>query len=230
MAHLKYTSWKSQLKVMGFAAIATVGLSLTTPAFAETLLDIDPAPETSAGQAWASIGEMIMVYYDVPNTGPGDMQCSLAYFLTGTPNCYKGADESEFTAVSRIVKGYPQFAHESFGEIPVAMRWEAAKTITPWDIVQEIKFERPVLAQIEPVRNEGEAKIEKRAVLIVGFEGGADNLQLIVNDPKIYPPTQNPYLEAGGKILDNSGQYQISYADFQSFLKWSATLWKIKPD
>lgn len=230
MAHLEYTSWKSRLTGMGFAAIAAVGLCFSTPALAENLLDIDPAPETSAGQAWAGIGEMIMVYYDVPNIGPGDMQCSLAYFLTGTQNCYKGADESEFTAVSRIVKGYPQFAHESFGEIPVSMRWEAAKTITPRDIIQEIKFERPVVAQIEPVRNEGEASIEKRAVLIVGFEGGADNLQLIVNDPKIYPPTQNPYLEAGGKIRDSSGQYQISYADFQSFLKWSETLWKIKPD
>ena len=57
-----------------------------------------------------------------------------------------------------------------------------------------------------------------------------DNLQLIINDPKVYPATQNPYLEFGGKVRDESGQYQIGYADFQSFLKWSATLWKIKPD
>jgi hypothetical protein len=119
---------------------------------------------------------------------------------------------------------------ESFGEIPVAMRWEDAKTISPADIVQEIKFERPVLVQIEPAPNEGQTKAEKRAVVIVGFDGSADNLQLIINDPKIYATTENPYLEFGGRIRDKSGQYQIGYADFLSFLKWSATLYKIKPD
>jgi len=230
MARLENESWVRGLKTAACAAIVVGTLGWAAPSRAESLLDIAPAPETGPGQAWAGIAEMIMVYYDVPNTGPGDMQCSLAYFLTGTPNCYKAADESEFDAVSRVVKGYPQFAHESFSEIPVAMRWEAAKTITPQDIIQEIKFERPVLVQIEPAPNEGEAKAEKRAVLIVGFDGGPDNLQLIINDPKAYPATQNPYLEFGGKIRDNSGQYQIGYADFQSFLKWSATLWKIKPD
>jgi hypothetical protein len=230
MACFGTRSWATGFRATACAAIVAGAFAWATPSRAETLLDIDPAPETGPGQAWAGIAEMIMVYYDVPNTGPGDMQCSLAYFLTGTPNCYKAQDESEFNAVSRIVKGYPQFAHESFGEIPIAMRWEAAKTITPQDIIQEIKFERPVLVQIEPAPNEGETKAEKRAVLIVGFDGGADNLQLIVNDPKIYPPTQNPYLEFGGRVRDQSGQYQIGYADFQSFLKWSATLWKIKPD
>lgn len=230
MARLDRESWMSGFKAAACAAIVAGSLSWAAPSRAESLLGIEPAPETGPGQAWAGIAEMIMVYYDVPNTGPGDMQCSLAYFLTGTPNCYKAPDETEFNAVSRVVKGYPQFAHESFGEIPVAMRWEAAKTITPQDIIQEIKFERPVLVQIEPAPNEGEAKSEKRAVLIVGFDGGPDNLQLIINDPKVYPATQNPYLEFGGKVRDESGQYQIGYADFQSFLKWSATLWKIKPD
>ncbi len=212
------------------AVAAWAALSSAAPARAESLLDVPPAPESGPGQAWAGIAEMIMVYYDVPNTGPGDMQCSIAYFLTGTQNCYKDPAESEFTAVSRVVKGYPQFAHESFGEIPVAMRWQEAKTITPDEVIQEIKIERPVLAQIEPAPNEGQSKAEKRAVLIVGYDGSADNLQLIINDPKIFLPTENPYLEAGGRIRDNSGQYEIGYADFLSFLKWSATLYKIKPD
>lgn len=218
------------LRRAAIAAGALIAMSIATPAWAESLLDIPPVPESAPDQAWAAIAEMVMVYYDVPNTGPGDMQCSIAYFLTGTPNCYKAQDESEFTAVSRAIKGYPQFAHESFGELPIAMRWEEAKTISPDEVIQEIRFERPILVQIEPARNEGEAKVQKRAVLIVGFDGTADNLQLIINDPKVYPGTQNPYLEFGGHVRDNSGQYQIGYADFQSFLKWSATLYKIKPD
>ena len=212
------------------AGAAATLFALAQPARAETILDIEPSPELAPGQAWAGVAEMLMVYYDVPNTGPGEMQCSLSFYLTGTQNCYKAPEESEFSAVSRIVKGYSQFAHESFGEVPIAMRWEEAKTIAPTDIIQEIKFERPILVQIEPAPNEGEAKAEKRAVLIVGFDGGPDNLQLIINDPKIYQGTQNPYLEFGGRIRDNSGQYLIGYADFLSFLKWSATLYKIKPD
>jgi hypothetical protein len=230
MAQRQNWSWSKGLRRSGLAAAAIMAIAWATPSQAETLLDIPPAPETAPGQAWAGIAEMIMVYYDVPNTGPGDMQCSLAFFLTGTQNCYKAQEESEFSAVSRVVKGYSQFALETFGEIPVAMRWEEAKTIPPQDVIQEIKFERPILVQIEPAPNEGESKAEKRAVLIVGFDGGLDNLQLIINDPKVYPPTQNPYLEFGGRIRDNSGQYQIGYADFQFFLKWSATLYKIKPD
>lgn len=235
MARLQNWSPRNWAVGNGLRRALLVGMAATVlawamPARAESLLDIDPAPERALGEAWAMIAEMIMVYYDVPNTGPGDMQCSLAYFLTGTQNCYKSADESEFTAVSRIIKGYSQYAHESFGELPIAMRWEEAKTIPPADIIQEIKFERPILVQIEPAPNEGQTKTEKRAVLIVGFDGDPQNLQLIINDPKVYLPTENPYLEFGGRIRDNSGQYQIGYADFASFLKWSATLYKVKPD
>lgn len=230
MARLQNWIRPSQVKKAVLASATMAALAWATPSYAETLLDISPAPELAPGQAWASIAEMIMVYYDVPNTGPGELQCSLAFFLTGTQDCYKSEGESEFTAISRVVKGYSQYALETFGEVPVAMRWEEAKTITPEEIVQEIKFERPILAQIEPPVAEGQSKADKRAVLIVGFDGGADNLQLIVNDPRIYQPTENPYLEFGGKIRDTSGQYQIGYADFVSFLKWSATLYKIKPD
>ena len=121
MTRLNNKSWINLLQKTTYTALTCAGLCWATPSFAENLLDIDPVPETSPGQAWASVAEMVMVYYDVPNTGPGDMQCSLAYFLTGTQNCYKAPDESEFNAVSRIIKGYPQFAHESFGEIPVAV-------------------------------------------------------------------------------------------------------------
>lgn len=230
MALLQNWSLRQGLKHASLIGLALTILTWAAPSRAESLLDISPVPERAPGEAWAAVAEMVMVYYDVPNTGPGDMQCSLAYFLTGTQNCYKAPDESEFTAISRIIKGYSQYAHESFGEIPIAMRWEEASTIPPADIIQEITFERPVLVQIEPAPNEGQAKAETGAVLIVGMEGGPDNLQLIINDPKIYLPTENPYLEFGGRIRDNSGQYQIGYADFAAFLKWSATLYKIKPD
>lgn len=222
-------SW-SRSSVAG-ALMLLIGGASAAPAWAEEqLLDIAPYPEAAPGQSWAAVAEMIMTYYEVPNTGPDDMQCSIAFFLTGNTNCRKPEAETEFSAVSRVVKGYSQYAHETFGELPIAMRWEAAKTIPPEEIEHEIRFERPILVQIEPARNEGETTIEKRAVLIVGTDGTPDNLQLIINDPKVFGPAENPYLEFGGKIRDFSGQYQIGYADFSTFLKWTATLYKIKPD
>lgn len=217
-------------KLVRLAGAALITLCAATSARAEQVLDIAPYPEAAPGEAWAAVAEMIMVYYDVPNTGPAEMQCSLAYFLTGSEDCRKPAGESEFSAVSRVVKGYSQYARETYGELPVAMRWEAARTIPPEELAHEIRFERPVLAEIEPPRNEGETELSKRAVLIVGVDGAGDNLQVIVNDPKIYGVTENPYVEAGGRIRDESGQYQIGYEDFRTFLKWSATLYKIKPD
>lgn len=216
--------------LFGFILLANVMAIGVDSARAEKILDILPYPERAPGQAWVAIAEMVMVYYGVPNTGPDNMQCSIAFFLTGNRDCRKPEAESEFSAISRVIKGYSQYARESFGELPVAMRWEAAKTIPPDEIVHEIQFERPILVEVEPARNEGEAKPEKRAVLIVGTDGPVDNLQLIINDPKAYMPTDNPYLEFGGKVRDRSGQYQIGYADFSAFLKWTTTLYKIKPD
>ena len=171
------------LRRAAIAAGALIAMSMATPAWAESLLDIPPVPESAPDQAWAAIAEMVMVYYDVPNTGPGDMQCSIAYFLTGTPNCYKAQDESEFTAVSRAIKGYPQFAHESFGELPIAMRWEEAKTISPDDVIQEIRFERPILVQIEPARNEGEAKVRAEPFEAMELLARIEALNPAVNRP-----------------------------------------------
>lgn len=217
-------------KFASLAGAALMTLCAAAPAHAEQVLDIAPNPEAAPGEAWAAVAEMIMVYYDVPNTGPAEMQCSLAYFLTGNEDCRKPAGESEFSAVSRVVKGYSQFARETFGELPIAMRWESAKVIPPDELAHEIRFERPVLVEVQPPRNEGETEFSKRAVLIVGVDGDGENLQVIVNDPKVYSLTENPYIEAGGRIRDESGQYQLGYEDFRTFLKWSATLYKIKPD
>lgn len=218
------------LRLCAGAVMACLLVIAAPTARAEQLLDIAPVPETAPGQAWAAVAEMIMVYYDVPNTGPGDMQCSISFFLIGNDSCHLPESESEFSAVNRVVKGYSQYARESFGELPVALRWEQAKVLPPQEIMHEVKFERPILVEIIPPRNEGEVEPARRAVLIVGVDGAEDNLQLIVNDPKMYSPTANPYLEFGGHVRDFSGQYQIGYADFVAFLKWSATLYKIKPD
>lgn len=220
-------AWRTSAGLLALVAALVLG---SVAARAEQLLDIDPVPEKGPGSAWAAVAEMIMVYYDVPNTGPADMQCSLAFYLTGRADCLKDPGESEFTAVARVVKGYPQYAHESFGELPVAMRWKEARTLPPGEVMHEIAFERPVLVEFEPARNEGQTKTEKRAVLIVGTDGGADSLQLIINDPKVFGPGENPYLEFGGRVRDQSGQYQIGYDDFTAFLKWTATLYAIKPD
>lgn len=217
-------------KIAVLAGTTLLAIMASLPARAEQILDIPPNPESAPGEAWAAVAEMIMVYYDVPNTGPSEMQCSIAFFLTGNENCRKPESESEFSAVSRVVKGYSQYARETFGELPIAMRWEGAGVVSPDDLAHEIRFERPVLVEIEPVRNEGEAQATKRAVLIVGIDGAGDNLQIVVNDPRIYGPTENPYVEAGGQVLDESGQYRLGYEDFRTFLKWSATLYKIKPD
>ena len=72
-------------------------------------------------------------------------------------------------------------------------------------------------------------KDTKEVALIVGYQGTADDLQIIVNDPRSYSVGTDPYVDAGGKVLD-TGQYLIKYNDFVKEMRWTASLYRIKPN
>jgi hypothetical protein len=224
-----------RLSVAGFLALAGMGLTTlaaTTAARADITLNIDPVIEAQTGRSWAAVGEMVMRYYSVPNTGPNDdYQCGLANFLTGqrlSEDC-AAPKSSALQAAQKIISDYTPYAYKFFDENPHDMRFQQGKVLPPDELIHELEFERPILVAIEPPKMADGDKDTKEVALIVGYQGTADNLQLIVNDPRAYSVGSDPYVDAGGKVLD-TGQYLINYSDFVKEMRWTVSLYRIKPN
>ncbi|MET1027062.1 MAG: hypothetical protein ABWY00_07835 [Dongiaceae bacterium] len=205
---------------------------LATKAQADDAVDIDPVQESQPNRSWAAVGEMIMRYYAVPNTGPNDdYQCGLANFLAGKDNavdCAAPAKLSAYQAALKVVGGYSPYAYQFFKEDPIVMRSEQGKVLPPDELIHEIEFERPVVAAIEPPKVSAADKNTKEVALIIGYKGSADNLQLIINEPKVYEVGADPYIDAGATALD-TGQYLMNYRDFIREMRWTASIYRIKP-
>lgn len=192
-------------------------------------LDIPAIAESKPGWTWAAVGQMIMDYYNVPPLYSADnWQCSLADFLTGVQAC-EAPKLSPEEATLKLIQNYSPFAYKFFGEDPVIMRYQQHKVLSPIDAIHEIRFERPFVAVIQPPKTSADDKGGKDVVLVVGYEGGPDDLKLIVNDPHPYQVGSNPYTDVGAQQRDVNGQYEIGYNDFVQQMKWSGTIDWIKP-
>lgn len=224
-----------RLCVAGFLAFASIGVTnvtASTTARADITLNIDPVIEAQLGRSWAAVGEMVMRYYSVPNTGPNDdYQCGLANFLTGqrlSEDC-AAPKSSALQAAQKIISDYTPYAYKFFDENPHDMRFQQGKVLPPDELIHELEFERPILVAIEPPKMADGDKDTKEVALIVGYQGTADDLQIIVNDPRSYSVGADPYVDAGGKVID-VGQYQINYKDFVKEMRWTVSIYRIKPN
>jgi hypothetical protein len=132
-------------------------------------------------------------------------------------------------AAQKIISDYTPYAYKFFDENPHDMRFQQGKVLPPDELIHELEFERPILVAIEPPKMADGDKDTKEVALIVGYQGTADNLQLIVNDPRAYSVGSDPYVDAGGKVLD-TGQYLINYSDFVKEMRWTVSLYRIKPN
>ena len=225
----------------GFAAaalLAGVSGAWSSKAGADTIPDVIPSKaaldipaisEMKPGWTWAAVGQMIMDYYSVPPLYSADnWQCSLADFLTGVQAC-EAPKLSPEQATLKLLQGYSPFAYKFFGEDPVIMRYQQHKTLSPIDAIHEIRFERPFVAVVQPPKTSADDKGGKDVVLVIGYEGGPDDLKLIVNDPHPYQIGSNPYTDVGAEQLDVNGEYKIGYTDFVQQMKWTGTIDWIKP-
>jgi len=193
-------------------------------------LDIPAIAEKQPGWSWAAVGQMVMDFYNIPPLyGAEDWQCSLADYLTQLQACEAPKGMSAEQASLKLLQGYPAFAHKFFGEDPVIMRYQQHKVLAPIDAIHEIRFERPFIAIVHPPKMSDADKGGDAVVLVVGYEGGPDDLKLIVNDPRSYAVGADPYQDAGAQKLDVNGQYSIGYKDFVQQMKWTGTIDWIKP-
>ena len=220
---------------------ATPFLALTllgaTAAHADTLLPVTPSGEAQPGWSWAAVSQMIMDYYDVADpSDSGDSQCAIASYLgghlnlTGQEDCTAPSGLSAYKATLKAIQGYSHAIFEVTQQGPDKMRYQEGKVLPPGDLIHEMQLERPVVAAIQPPKMSDADKDTKQVVLIVGYEGDANNLKIVVNDPKLYTYGADPYIDANAQKRDVNGQYLIGYTDFIQQMKWTATIYRIKPD
>lgn len=220
------------------ASLLMASAILPAAARADGLLDIDPIQQSQPGWSWGAVGEMVMRYYRVPNTSPtDDYQCGLANFLAGkqdAQDCAEPGKIGAYQATLKIVSSYEPYAYKFFKETPsaedpVIMRYEQTKVLPADELIHEIEFERPIIVAIEPPRVNDTEKDTKQVALIVGYKGSADDLQVIVNTPEAYEVGADPYIDAGATALD-TGQYQIGYKEFIKEMRWTSTIYRLKPE
>ena len=209
--------------------VVLFGVLGTGPTLADGMLNILPITQTMTGRGWAALGEMIMRYYSVPNANVNDDdQCGLADFLTGRQDCSAPGQMSQFNATLEIVDGFQPYAFAFFDEPPREMRWQQGGVMSQADLIHEIELERPVVVGISPPKMSEGDTASQQVALIVGYQGDAGSLQLVVNDPRVYELGADPYIDVGAQSVEPA-QYLISYDSLVRDLRWTATIHHIKP-
>jgi hypothetical protein len=210
--------------------LALVALSCGA-AQADTLLPVTPIAQAQPGWSWAAVSRMIMDYYDVPaGDDSGDSQCAIANFLAGRDDCSAPTGLGAYQATLKAIQGYSRAVFALTEQGPDEMRYQEGKVLPPEELIHEMQLERPVVVAIQPPKVNDADKDTRQVALIVGYAGDAGNLQIIVNDPKLYDFGYDPYTDAGGRKRDVNGQYLIGYNDFIQQMKWTATIFRVKPE
>lgn len=201
-------------------------------------LGIAPIFQLTPMWCWATCGEMVFKYCNVPNINPaGIYQCGLVGFMLGgvcNINCalcnMVGAPNSVF--IQRMIREYSSAASKK----TIRLSSQHKNSALSFDEVKkEIDAKRPIIAGINT------SGIDKRMTehvsVVIGYnenkvkqkDGKEVTCKYIkVNDP--FPFNQfgvNPYVKAGGKDL-GQGQYEILYDDFVKKLVWKESFYDIK--
>ena len=193
-------------------------------------LSISPVQQDTPEWCWLAVGEMVFRYYDIPNLNPaGIYQCGVVGVMVGgfcAQDCRYCANlpASSVENIARMITAYPRFARNYLRDQDIKQLTAriAVRPLRAQEIRDEIDAGRPIIAGISPAGSG--AFGPQHAVLIIGYDGDDDSMNLTVNDPYPYG-FSSPYEAAGGN--GGSGQYTIPYLNFRSRLRWSQSVYKI---
>jgi hypothetical protein len=193
-------------------------------------LSIPPVQQNTPEWCWLAVGEMVFRHYRIPNLNPaGIYQCGVVGALVGGPcaaDCRYCANMPASNAVNlkRMITMYPDVARNYLRDrrIPRLGARIAMRALTAAEVRDEIDSDRPVIAGISPTGSAGASP--QHAVLIIGYRGDGDAMDVTVNDPYPYG-SYSPYQAAGGN--GGAGRYRIPYARFRNRLRWAESLYEI---
>lgn len=194
-------------------------------------LSIDPVQQETPEWCWLAAGEMIFKYYEIPNVNPaGIYQCGIVGVIVGGPcamDCRycSYVPAGTISGIRNMIVSYPRFVRSLLHDkdIKRLTAHVASHALSDDEVRDEIDAGRPIIAGISPLGSVDPAS-PQHAVLIIGYDGDDDSMDLTVNDPFPYG-SSDPYTAVGGN--GGEGQYTISYKRFKNRLHWTASLYGI---
>jgi hypothetical protein len=205
-------------------------MALSAPQAFATDLNIPPVLQQTPEWCWAASGQMVLEYYGFPNLNPsGDYQCGVVGAQGGQcfwhcAACLNGGGTSANMAMIYI--SYARMARDRTGYVNGNFRPSLHGILSPSEIMETIDNGSPIVAGITPqgIPYPPGLGISQHAVVISGYEGDENDLQLIINDPfPYYPVMPVPYLQLGGQAIEN-GKYEIAYRQFVYYLRYGNSI------
>ena len=198
-------------------------------------LNIDPVIQHIPKWCWAAVSEMVFRFYSVPAINPINYQCGIVSGMH--PVCSANCFACNFTApnliyLRSVLTTYSNYAEQYTGfQSGTLVSDTSYAALTQAQVRTEIDGSRPIIVGLSPSGFSYDGQ-PQHAALIIGYENGDSNLEVIVNDPYPYDLSffsgiTNPYIAAGGRLII-PGQYQITYVSFKSRLTWTQALKNIR--
>ncbi len=215
--------------MMAFFLCVVITLADMRPAKA-TVLHIDPTAQQTPEWCWAAASTMVLVHYHFPNLNQvGNYQCGVVGAQGGpcVVNCGLCLGAGGTTQrIAAVIRTYAVVAAQMTGFTNPDFNPQTAGILSPDEIIESIDDDAPILAGITPngIPFPPGLGFSQHAVVIVGYEGDASRLDVIINDPFPYqmgfPP---PYLQAGGQMV-RPGQYRLPYLTFVQVFRYGNSI------
>ena len=194
-----------------------------------TVLPVPIVMQQAPEWCFAASSSMILEFLGFPNLNQvGDYQCGVVGAQGGIcaancPSCMNGGGTMQ--NVGMIVQNYMLAALQFTGFVNPTVHLNIAGLLPPQLIIQEIDSGGPILAGISPsgIPYPPGLGVSQHAVVIVGYNGNAINLIVVINDPYPYPPMADPYVAAGAVKLQ-TGQYELPLSTFISVFHYGNSL------
>jgi hypothetical protein len=206
------------------------------PATSSRTLSIAPIAQQTEVWCWAAAAEMIFRHYGLPNLNPaGNYQCGIVavYFGPNSPcwnNCFQCVTSGGLVSqIKTLIDGYGTVARQLGMQSRVLSSSLVLAPLSFNATAEQIDAGQPILAGISP-QGYSYPNVSQHAVIIVGYQSGANGQRLIINDPfpyEAFPTSPNPYFAAGG-TWQQAGRYSVPYNTFISSMKWANSITNIR--
>lgn len=226
---------KHRMAVFGvglcFVLLVPINLAMAT----EVTLHIPPMFQERPSWCWATVGEMVFKYYDIPAIHRTDYQCGIVQsrnLCRGIPNCVDcNISNVDEVAVVNMLEQYSALATHGRKAGDSALTVELKDgSLSEAEVKKEIDEGRPIIVGLSP-RGFKVDGIRQHMALIVGYDTSSGDLMLTVNDPfpfedMVFLWIGSPYVNARA-LEEGDGRYEVGYDAFRSKLKWTQTLYRM---
>lgn len=217
------------MRMVMLALLALLALCSPPERADAAVLPISPVAQQTPEWCFAASAAMIFEYLGYPNLNQfGNYQCAVVAAQGGAcmANCGMCLNAGgTMQHVALIMQSYATMAQRLVGYQNPSVILQFRGILPPAEIAHQIDNDGPILAGISPgqIPFPPGFGVSQHAVVVVGYESHPNGFDVILNDPFPYPGMGNPYLAAGGVMLE-PGQYRIAFQTFVGVFHYGNSL------